>query len=73
MTASHSDEGAAESRQPDEDKVQYPTNHVLAVLDTAEQTGCAIDGLVHGGVDPQTRIDWRAEPAVPASWIGLSG
>jgi hypothetical protein len=29
--------------------IEYPTNHVVAVLDTPEQTSCAIDALLGGG------------------------
>jgi hypothetical protein len=29
--------------------VEYPTNHVVAVLDTPDQTSCALDALVGGG------------------------
>jgi hypothetical protein len=29
--------------------VQYPTNHVVAVLDTPDQTSCALDRLLGGG------------------------
>jgi hypothetical protein len=30
-------------------EVQYPTNHVLAILDTPDRTSCAVDALVNGG------------------------
>jgi hypothetical protein len=30
-------------------EVQYPTNHVLAILDTSDQVGCALDALLGGG------------------------
>jgi hypothetical protein len=33
----------------DERAVEYPTNRVLAVLDTPDQATCALDGLVNGG------------------------
>jgi hypothetical protein len=29
--------------------VQYPTNHVVAILDTPDQTSCALDALLGGG------------------------
>jgi hypothetical protein len=29
--------------------VEYPTNHVVAVLDTPDQTSCALDALLGGG------------------------
>jgi len=29
--------------------IEYPTNRVLAILDTAQQSSCAVDGLVGGG------------------------
>ena len=50
MPAWPSDQDAAEhARQNDEESVQYPTNHVVAILDTQDQTACAVDTLVHGG------------------------
>jgi hypothetical protein len=50
MPAWQSDQDAAEpARQNDEEPVQYPTNHVLAILDTQAQTARAVDALVHGG------------------------
>lgn len=30
-------------------EVQYPTHHVVAIFDTAEQTSCALDALLGGG------------------------
>jgi hypothetical protein len=29
--------------------VQYPTNYVVGILNTSEQTACALDALVNGG------------------------
>lgn len=29
--------------------IQYPTDHVVGILDTQDQTNCAVDGLVGGG------------------------
>ena len=29
--------------------IRYPTNHVLGILDTEDQTTCAVDALVNGG------------------------
>lgn len=49
MPASRSDRGAAEQARQNEESVRYPTNHVVAILDTQDQTACAFDALVHGG------------------------
>ena len=50
MPASQSDQDAAEQgRQNNEESVQYPTNRVVAILDTQDQTACAVDALVQGG------------------------
>ncbi|HUR93296.1 MAG TPA: hypothetical protein VMY76_01850 [Gemmatimonadales bacterium] len=35
--------------EPQASEMQYPTNHVIAIFDTAEQTGCALDALLGGG------------------------
>jgi hypothetical protein len=32
------------------DRGQYPINHVLAILATPDQTSCAVDALVNGGM-----------------------
>jgi hypothetical protein len=50
MAALQPDQDAAkQGRQNDEESVQYPTNHVVAILDTQDQTACAVDALVRGG------------------------
>ena len=50
VPASQSDRGAPDqARENDEQSTQYPTNHVVAILDTQDQTACAVDALVHGG------------------------
>jgi hypothetical protein len=35
--------------QDESDSIQYPTNHVLGVLDTSSQVECALDGLSQRG------------------------
>jgi len=35
--------------ESDTGEVQYPTNHVVAIFDTSDQTGCALDALTGGG------------------------
>src|SRR6476620_1410831 len=50
MPAEQSDQNGAEpAPQNDDRSVQYPTNHVVAILDTQVQTACAVDALVNGG------------------------
>jgi hypothetical protein len=50
MSEKPADHAAArrEDAQPDE-PVRYPTNHVLAVLDTEEQLTAAVEALIGGG------------------------
>jgi hypothetical protein len=41
---------AVEREKEDESKpILYPTDHVVAILDTPDQTSCALDALVAGG------------------------
>jgi hypothetical protein len=50
MPAGQSDQnGAEQAPQNDDESVQYPANHVIAILDTQVQTACAVDALVNGG------------------------
>lgn len=50
MPAGQSDQDAAEQARPnDEESVEYPTNQVVAILDTQVQTACAVDALANGG------------------------
>ena len=50
VAESQSDGAAAEyADQGDKGPVEYPANHLVAVLDTPDQTSCAIDALVGGG------------------------
>ena len=50
MPAEQSDQnGAEQASQSDDESIQYPTNHVVAILDTQVQTACAIDALASGG------------------------
>lgn len=42
-------EGAQNDSEAEMDPVQYPTNHVVGILDTQDQTSCAVDSLVSGG------------------------
>ena len=48
-----SDPKSRETSKPDgqegADSVQYPTNHLLGVLDTSSQVECALDALSQGG------------------------
>jgi hypothetical protein len=47
---SHSGREYTQHAEHDElEPVQYPTNHVVAIVDTPDQATCAIDALVHGG------------------------
>jgi hypothetical protein len=36
-------------RQDESEPLQYPANHVIGILDTEDQTACAVDRLVSGG------------------------
>jgi hypothetical protein len=50
MPAEQSDQnGAEQAPQNDDESVQYPTNQVIAILDTQVQTACAVDALANGG------------------------
>lgn len=50
MPAGQSDQNSAEQApQNNDESVQYPTNQVVAILDTQVQTACAVDALVNGG------------------------
>jgi hypothetical protein len=42
-------DAARDASQPDVEPVPYPTNQVLGILDTADQTTCAVDALINGG------------------------
>ncbi len=43
---------------------QYPTNHVVAIFDTAEQTSCALDALLGGGfLEAEVDVNRGAEDA----------
>ena len=54
-TARHDD------ARPDE-PVRYPTNHVLAVLDTEEQLTAAVEGLIGSGC-PESEVHVRSGTA----------
>src|SRR6187200_2454925 len=49
MSVRQSDGDAAEQARGDQDSLQYPTNHVVAILDTQDQTARALDALVQSG------------------------
>jgi hypothetical protein len=49
MSVRQSDGDAAEQARGDQDSLQYPTNHVVAILDTQDQTTRALDALVQSG------------------------
>jgi hypothetical protein len=38
-----------EPEKENESKLRYPTDHVVAILHTPDQTSCALDALVAGG------------------------
>jgi hypothetical protein len=40
---------AQSGSQDESEPLQYPANHVIGILDTQDQTACAVDGLVTGG------------------------
>jgi hypothetical protein len=49
-----SQDASQHDSQNDMDPIQYPTNHVVAILDSSVQTACAVDGLLDGGfLDPE--------------------
>ena len=52
------------------DRSQYPTNHVLAILATPDQTSCAVDALVNGGF-LESEIDLGHGPEA-ASQLGAT-
>jgi hypothetical protein len=49
MSESQSSREALQHGDGDEQELEYPTNRMVAVLDTADQTSCALDALVAGG------------------------
>ena len=58
VAESQSGRDSVEHGHEDElETVQYPTNHVLAILDTPDQTACAVDALVNGSfLESEVRI-----------------
>jgi hypothetical protein len=45
-------------------EVQYPTNHVVAIFDTPDQTSCALDALLGGGfLESEIDVNRGAEDA----------
>jgi hypothetical protein len=55
---------AQSGRQDELEPPQYPTNHVVGILDTQDQTACAVDGLVNGGfLESEIQIRRGAEEA----------
>ncbi|HWN19698.1 MAG TPA: hypothetical protein VNO19_12345 [Gemmatimonadales bacterium] len=45
-------------------EVQYPTNQIIAILDTHHQTACAIDALVNGGfLESEVKLGRGSEEA----------
>ena len=55
MSVRQSDGDAAEQARSDQDSLQYPTNHVVAILDTQDQTARALDV----GVRPVVELERR--------------
>ena len=49
MTPSSSDRPSHGDAQDQAKPAQYPTGYVIGVLETAAQSSCAVDALVHGG------------------------
>jgi hypothetical protein len=49
VTPSSADRPFPDDAQDEAKPVQYPTNYVIAVLETEAQSSCAVDALVHGG------------------------
>ena len=49
MSASQSNQDPVEQGRTDEESIQYPMNHVVAILDTQDQTAYAVDALINGG------------------------
>ena len=57
MSVRQSGGDAAEQAGSDQDSLQYPTNHVVAILDTQDQTARALDALVQGGfLEPEVEL-----------------
>jgi hypothetical protein len=55
---------AQSGSQDEAEPLQYPANHVIGILDTHDQTACAVDGLVTGGfLESEIRILRGAEDA----------
>jgi hypothetical protein len=55
---------AQSGSQDESERLQYPANHVISILDTDDQTACAVDGLVTGGFfESEIRILGGAEDA----------
>jgi hypothetical protein len=50
--------------ESEKDAVQYPTNHVVAIFDTSDQTSCALDALLGGGfLESEVDVNRGAEDA----------
>jgi hypothetical protein len=50
--------------EDDRGPIEYPTNHVVALLDTSAQTQCAIDALLAGGfLESEIKMGRGAEEA----------
>jgi hypothetical protein len=57
MSVRQSGGDAAEQAGSDQDSLQYPTNHVVAILDTQDQTARALDALIQGGfLEPEIEL-----------------
>jgi hypothetical protein len=55
---------AQSGSQDESEPLQYPANHVIGILDTPDQTACAVDGLVTGGfLESEIEIHRGAEAA----------
>jgi hypothetical protein len=55
---------AQSGSQDEAEPLQYPANHIIGVLDTHDQTACALDGLVTGGfLESEIEIHRGAEEA----------
>ena len=64
MTPSSSDRPSPGDAQDQAKPVQYPTNYVIGVLETAAQASCTVDALVHGGfLESEIELGRGAEAA----------
>jgi hypothetical protein len=64
VAKSEADRDAVQQRQHGGGEPSYPTQHVLAILDTPDQTQCALDALLGGGfLESEVDLNRGAEDA----------